>query len=163
MSADKEKLDQLTQKVDELLLILKNVSEDLKTTSASLKSLAVSQITSKPAAAPPPSAPSAPKPVTVSLQPTLTKPTTPPAARPAPAPATAAPPSAQGIEDVRMMFPPELDSMLAFEDKGDYIMIKPKQFLGSENFAKIASTVRGIGGEYISAGRDSHFRVYKKH
>ncbi len=61
-----------------------------------------------------------------------------------------------------MMFPPELDSMLGFEDKGEYVMIKPKQFLGSENFAKIASTVRGIGGEYISAGRDSHFRVYKK-
>jgi hypothetical protein len=61
-----------------------------------------------------------------------------------------------------MLFPEELDNMLAFEDKGDYVMIKPKQFLGSENFAKIASTVRGIGGEYISAGRDSHFRVYKK-
>ena len=61
-----------------------------------------------------------------------------------------------------MMFPPDLDSLLSFEEKADYIQIKPKQFLGSENFAKIASTVRGIGGEYISAGRDSHFRVYKK-
>jgi hypothetical protein len=160
MSADKEKLDQLTQKVDELLAILKGVSEDLKTTSASLKSLAVSQITSKPAA-------SAPKPVTATPlhQPTLTKPVaaplTPKPTTPAPAPAAS--PSTQSVEDVRMMFPPELDSMLAFEDKGDYVMIKPKQFLGSENFAKIASTVRGIGGEYISAGRDSHFRVYKKH
>jgi hypothetical protein len=35
-------------------------------------------------------------------------------------------------------------------------------FLGSENFAKIASAVRGMGGEYISAGKDSHFRVPKK-
>jgi hypothetical protein len=61
-----------------------------------------------------------------------------------------------------MIFPPELDSMLAFEDKGECVQIKPKQFLGSENFAKIASTVRAIGGEYISAGRDSHFRVHKK-
>jgi hypothetical protein len=61
-----------------------------------------------------------------------------------------------------MMFPQDLDSMLSFEDKGSYIQIKPKQFLGSENFAKIASTVRSAGGEYISAGRDSHFRVYKK-
>jgi hypothetical protein len=166
MSADKEKLDQLTQKVDELLAILKGVSEDLKTTSASLKSLAVSQITSKPAASAP-SVSSAPKPVTATPlhQPTLTKPVaaplTPKPTTPAPAPAAS--PSTQSVEDVRMMFPPELDSMLAFEDKGDYVMIKPKQFLGSENFAKIASTVRGIGGEYISAGRDSHFRVYKKH
>jgi hypothetical protein len=61
-----------------------------------------------------------------------------------------------------MMFPEDLDSMLSFEEKPDYVIIKPKQFLGSENFAKIASTVRGLGGEYISAGRDSHFRVYKK-
>jgi len=61
-----------------------------------------------------------------------------------------------------MMFPEDLDSLLTFEEKGEFIIIKPRQFLGSENFAKIASTVRGIGGEYISAGRDSHFRVYKK-
>jgi hypothetical protein len=146
MSEDKEKLSQLVEKIDELLSVLKDVSEDLKTVSASIKSLAVSQITTKPSA--------------------TTAPRTPPAA-PAPRPAapTAAAPSApksQNIEDLRMMFPQELDSMLAFEDKGDYVMIKPKQFLGSENFAKIASTVRGIGGEYISAGRHSHFRVYKK-
>jgi len=50
---------------------------------------------------------------------------------------------------------------LSFEEKGEYIIIKPKQFLGSENFAKIASAVRGMGGEYISAGKDSHFRVPK--
>ena len=137
MSADKQKLDQTIEKIDELLAVLKDISEDLKKTSDSLKSIAVSQITTKPStpvATPKPSAPS-------------------------PAPAALKP---QSIEDIRMMFPEELDNMLAFEDKGDYIMIKPKQFLGSENFAKIASTVRGIGGEYISAGRDSHFRVYKK-
>ena len=144
MSADKEKLDQLIERIDSLLSVIKDVSEDLKTVSASIKSLAVSQIT--------------------------TKPSTPAAVPKASAPATrteAAAPSIPAaskstVEDMRIMFPQELDNMLAFEDKGDYVMIKPKQFLGSENFAKIASTVRGIGGEYISAGRDSHFRVYKK-
>jgi len=151
MSEDKEKLDMLAEKIEELLSILKDVSEDLKTVSASLKSLAVSQITTKPAAAVTPKV-STPAPKVAA-----------PAPRPvAPAPAAPAAPKAQNIEDIRMMFPQDLDSMLAFEDKGDYVMIKPKQFLGSENFAKIASTVRGIGGEYISAGRDSHFRVYKK-
>ncbi len=148
MSADKEKLDQLEEKIEELLSVLKDVSEDLKTVSASLKSLAVSQITTKPTAAPVPKS-------TVSA----------PAPRPTPQTPTAAPAGSaktQNIEDIRMLFPEDLDNMLAFEDKGDYVMIKPKQFLGSENFAKIASTVRGIGGEYISAGRDSHFRVYKK-
>jgi hypothetical protein len=143
MSTDKEKLDQLVGKIDELLSIMKNVSEDLKTVSASIKSLAVSQITTSPTAAP----------------------TARPASTPrAAAPASAAPSAAksQTVEDVRMMFPQDLDSLLSFEDKGEYVMIKPKQFLGSENFAKIASTVRGVGGEYIGAGRDSHFRVYKK-
>jgi hypothetical protein len=141
MSGDKEKLDQLVQKIDELLSILKDVSEDLKTVSASVKSLAVSQITARPAAvqAPKTSA-SSNAPITVG----------------------SATSSLQNVEDVRQLFPQGLDNMLAFEDKGDYVMIKPKQFLGSENFAKIASTVRGIGGEYISAGRESHFRVYKK-
>ena len=156
MSGDKEKLDQLAEKIEELLSVLKDVSEDLKTVSASLKSLAVSRITDKPNVS------SLPKSVTSTPRPAASVST----ARPS-APAQSAPPAAaqaktQNIEDIRMIFPEDLDNMLAFEDKGEYVMIKPKQFLGSENFAKIASTVRGIGGEYISAGRDSHFRVYKK-
>ncbi len=143
MSADQEKLNQLVEKIDELLSVLKDVSEDLKSISASIKSLAVTQITAKPASPPP-----APR-------------------TPAQVPRQASPgiPSAaelQSVEEIHMKFPPELDSMLVFEDKGDYVMVKPRGFLGSENFAKIASTVRGLGGEYISAGRDSHFRVYKK-
>ena len=148
MSADKQKLDQTIEKIDELLAVLKDISEDLKKTSDSLKSLAVSQITTKP------STPA------VSPRPSATSSTT-----RAPSTASASSPVAlksHSIEDIRMMFPEELDNMLAFEDKDEYVMIKPKQFLGSENFAKIASTVRGIGGEYISAGRDSHFRVHKK-
>lgn len=68
----------------------------------------------------------------------------------------------RSLEDIRMSFPEELETRLGFEEKGDYIIIKPKQFLGSENFAKIASAVRGMGGEYISAGKDSHFRVPNK-
>jgi hypothetical protein len=156
MSADKEKLDMLVEKIDELLSILKDVSEDLKTVSASVKSLAVSQITSKPAAAPAPKASSpAPRPSAPASTPRPAAQTPPPATAPEAA-------KSQNMEDIHMMFPENLDTMLAFEDKGEYVMIKPKGFLGSENFAKIASTVRGIGGEYISAGRDSHFRVYKK-
>lgn len=142
MSADKEKMDILLGKIDEVLSVLRSVSEDLKSVSASLKSLAISQITTKPN--PSVSRASAPRAVASS-------PVTTPSAS-----------SLQSAEDVRMMFPEDLDSMLSFEEKVDYIMIKPKQFLGSENFARIASTVRGMGGEYISAGRESHFRVYKK-
>jgi len=68
----------------------------------------------------------------------------------------------RSIDEIRLSFPEELEARLSFEEKGEYMIIKPKQFLGSENFAKIASAVRGMGGEYISAGKDSHFRVPKK-
>ncbi|MFW6111093.1 MAG: hypothetical protein ACOC6H_03560 [Thermoproteota archaeon] len=84
-------------------------------------------------------------------------------------PTTAPPPAetevskAQGsTEEVEDMFPDELKNLLSFEDEGDYVKIKPRQFLGSDNFAKIASIIRGVGGEYISAGKKSHFRVPKK-
>jgi hypothetical protein len=57
------------------------------------------------------------------------------------------------------LLPPELASMLRFNDKGSYIDVRPNQFLGAENFSKIASVVRGVGGKYVSAGRDSHFEI----
>ena len=132
MSTDKEKLDQLLKKVDDIVTVLAQISADLRSVSASLKSLAVGQIT----------------------QPTPQTPTTPTTPTPAP--------KQRSVDDIRMSFPEDLEARLDFEDKDDLIIIKPKQFLGSENFAKIASAVRGMGGEYISAGKDSHFRVPKK-
>jgi len=80
------------------------------------------------------------------------------------APAAApAPPRVEGekrsVDDVRTLFPKDLEDMLLFEEKEDYIVVKPRQYLGSDNFAKIASTIRDEGGEYVSAGKDSHFRL----
>ena len=143
MSSDKEKLNQLLQKVDEITVSLKKISEELHSVSGSLKSLAVGQITQ----------PTTTKANTVTLP-----------ASPSPASASTAelPSKQRSIDDIRMSFPEELEARLSFDEKGDYIIIKPKQFLGSENFAKIASAVRGMGGEYISAGKESHFRVPKK-
>ncbi len=146
MSEDKQKLEELTRRVDELVLILTGMTEDLRQISASLKSLAVSQIT----------------------QPVTTPSQTTPKLVPAPAP-TATIPGAprpaertKEIEDIKMMFPEDLENLLSFEEKDDYVVIKPRQFLGSDNFSKIASAVRGMGGDYISAGKASHFRVPKK-
>lgn len=65
------------------------------------------------------------------------------------------------VQDIRMMFPEDLDEKLHFEEKPDYVIIAPKKFLGSDNFGKLANLVRGLGGEYISLGKDSHFRIYK--
>jgi hypothetical protein len=130
MSIEKENLERLVGRIDELLVVLNKISEDLRTVSASIKSMAVSQITQP--------APQTPAPVSYEAH------------------------EKKSIEDIRMVFTEDLEHLLSFEEKGDYIIVKPRQFLGSENFAKIASAVRGIGGEYISAGRDSHFRVPKK-
>jgi len=70
---------------------------------------------------------------------------------------------ASELEHLKMMFPEDLENLLNFtekeNEKGKFIMVKPREFLGSENFAKIASVVRAAGGDYISAGKDSHFRV----
>jgi hypothetical protein len=63
------------------------------------------------------------------------------------------------IDDIKTLFPKDLEEMLMFEEKEEDIIVKPRQYLGSENFAKIASIVRDAGGEYISAGKESHFRV----
>ena len=81
---------------------------------------------------------------------------------PVPAPAPVPSVSAErmrSVADVRTLFPGDLEDMLAFEETGEYIVVKPRQYLGSDNFAKVASIIRDMGGEYISAGKESHFRV----
>ena len=74
-------------------------------------------------------------------------------------------PSASGkkrdLNEVKQVFSPEIAGMLLFEEDGNKIIVKPKRFLGSDNFAKIASVVRELGGEYISAGKNSHFEISK--
>jgi hypothetical protein len=134
MSTEKERIEKLAEKVDELLVVLNNIAEDLRMVSTSLKSIAVSQL------APPPSAPATPTPA----------PEAPQAEKPL------------SIDDVKMMFPEDLEGLLNFEDRGEYIKITPRQYLGAENFAKIAQIARGAGGDYISAGKDSHFRIPKR-
>jgi hypothetical protein len=141
MSADREKVEVLTRRVDELVVILNGIMEDLSQVSASLKSLAKGQIA---------------QPLTAS----------PPTPLPQPAPSVAGAPRSldrsKATEDIKMLFPEDLENMLGFEEKDEYVIIKPRQFLGSDNFSKIASIIRGVGGEYVSAGKGSHFRVPKK-
>lgn len=131
MGTDKEKLENLLEKIDEIMLSLKGISDELRTISGSLKSMAVSQI----------------------IHPAAQQASVPPAGEFLG--------KQKSIDDIRMSFTEDLENLLNFEEKPDYIVVKPKQFLGSENFAKIASAVRGMGGEYISAGKESHFRVPK--
>lgn len=165
MSADNEKMDLILKKIEEMNASIAKMQEELKSVSASLKSLAVGQITHPPTVH---VTSSAPRPVSASVaKPTVIVNAPKPAAPPAATPAATTAPAAEGsrtrsLNDVKMSFPEDLEARLSFEEKGEFIEIKPKSFLGSDNFAKIALTIRGMGGEYISAGKDSHFRVPKK-
>jgi hypothetical protein len=67
----------------------------------------------------------------------------------------------RNLEDIRMSFPEEIEIRLDFIEQDDKYILKAKQFLGSEMFAKVMSAVRGMGGQYISAGKDSHFEIRK--
>ena len=43
--------------------------------------------------------------------------------------------------------------------QGNTLIIKANTFLGKETFKEVAQIVKANGGEYVSAGRDSHFTV----
>jgi len=118
MSEKKPSIEELSERIDQLLNVLNIISRDLTEISKALRGVSI--------------------------------------------PATVPTEMARTIEDARTLFPEELENMLTFEEVGEYIIIKPRQYLGSENFAKIASIVRGEGGEYISAGKESHFRLPRK-
>ena len=120
MSKEKLSVEQLLERIDELLNVLNMVSRDLADISKELKAVEVPEGAPTPAGA------------------------------------------VRTAEDVRVLFPKELEEMLVFEESGEYLIVKPRQFLGSENFAKIASIIRDAGGEYISAGKESHFRIPKE-
>ncbi|MBS7640855.1 MAG: hypothetical protein QXJ19_05035 [Candidatus Bathyarchaeia archaeon] len=78
----------------------------------------------------------------------------------APKPNVGRPKKIRVIDDVQRAFPKDLLGLLLFDVTDEYIIVKPKQYLGSENFARIASIVREqFGGEYVSQGKESHFRI----
>jgi len=67
------------------------------------------------------------------------------------------------IDDVQKVFPQDLLGLLLFEVTDDYIIVKPRHYLGPENFARIASIIREqLKGEYVSHGKESHFKVPRK-
>ena len=63
---------------------------------------------------------------------------------------------------VQEMFPENLLSKLYFEDAGDSIIIRPRSYLGDEfrEVARIACDQ--LGGVYIGAGKNSHFKIPKE-
>jgi len=122
MSEKKPTTEEVLQRIDQVLVVLRDILQDLSDISRTLKATA--------------------------------------APAPAQTPMPAAPAGAlRSATDVRTLFPTEFENMLNFTETPQYIIIKPRQFLGSDNFAKIAAIIRSNGGEYISAGKESHFRL----
>ena len=129
MSEKKPSTEEVLQRLDQLLVVLKDVLQDLSDISKTLKATVPPQpsmATAAPASTPMPTMPTGPL---------------------------------RSAKDVRTMFTTEFENMLNFTETPQYIIIKPRQFLGSDNFAKIAAIIRSNGGEYISAGKESHFRI----
>lgn len=67
--------------------------------------------------------------------------------------------SMKSVSHVEGLFTSDMRELLDFSEKGGKIIVKPRSYLGSENFAKIAAKVREEGGEYVSAGKESHFQI----
>jgi len=65
------------------------------------------------------------------------------------------------LEDIKKAFPNQLLDKIEVTESEGMIFIKPKKFLGSKLFASLAEVCKQLGGEYISMGRDSHFRIVK--
>ena len=68
------------------------------------------------------------------------------------------------ISDVESAFSPDITNKLSFELKDNTWIIRPKAYLGSDLFRRVAETVKEMGGEYISDPnkKDSHFQVKRK-
>ena len=78
------------------------------------------------------------------------------------APAVAPAEKARTVENVRVLFPKELEDMLTFEETEKYIIVRPRGFLGRDIWSKVKSIIDEMGGEYVSAEKQSHFRILKE-
>jgi len=149
MGEEKPKIEDLVKRIDDLIRILKFLSEDLADISTNLKAGLGSHQPSQVAE------PSRPIPQPKSLQQTMPV--------DEPSVSTVLLGGVKSAEDVQKAFPQDLSSMLFFEETDEYVLVKPRGFLGSDNFRRIANIIRDqLSGEYVSAGKDSHFRITKK-
>ena len=65
----------------------------------------------------------------------------------------------KSIAELEAKIPSELKDLLTFEEDSRFFYVKPRQILGTENFSKILDALKELGGQYVSKGKNSHFRV----
>ena len=66
------------------------------------------------------------------------------------------------LEMLKEKFPENLKRLVTFEAVDNRIVVKPRGYLGNENFKQVAEIIRDAGGEYVSAGKESHFLIPKR-
>ncbi|MEM0358178.1 MAG: hypothetical protein QXL77_07415 [Candidatus Bathyarchaeia archaeon] len=57
----------------------------------------------------------------------------------------------------KLNLPDELKSLLNTEAKENMLILKPKRYLGAENFAKIMEALKPYEGKYVSEGEKQPF------
>jgi hypothetical protein len=66
------------------------------------------------------------------------------------------------VKEILAALEPVKDLLIIDLEKSTmFVLVKPAQFLGSDNFSKVNNLIRSIGGRYVSAGKDSHFEIPK--
>jgi hypothetical protein len=65
----------------------------------------------------------------------------------------------KSLAELKAKIPSDMHELLSFEENQRYFIIRPRQILGAENFAKVMDAVKQCGGEYVSRSKNSHFRV----
>jgi len=84
-----------------------------------------------------------------------------------PTPATVTPaatkqttdPSKSLLDKIKEATPAHIAENLSFELKDKYVILRGKKMLPSEDFRQLLDIVKSLGGEYISAGSNSHFKI----
>lgn len=65
------------------------------------------------------------------------------------------------VRNEPFILPEDLAEKVAIETTPTELILRPKSFLGTENFRALLDIVKKFGGNYVSMGRDSHFIVPK--
>ena len=65
------------------------------------------------------------------------------------------------IDSIEKQFTEEQIPFLAVTDEGSYIRVEFTEFKSKDMFADVAKRVTGMGGEWISDGKNSHFKIPK--
>lgn len=63
------------------------------------------------------------------------------------------------IQKVKERFLDKWVERIDFSHQENFIIVKTKQYLNTDDFEELRAIIKDFGGEYVSAGKDSHFKI----